>query len=133
MIRRSKRAVPLAAALFTLALASGARAEEPGPRCAAPPPDAASAPSDSLVMLRPTLALLADDYERQALEYETEAARARSWASAEDMFGAAYGKRYAAVFFADEARQLETAADRSRGLAAKYRALADSAKSPGGC
>ena len=88
----------------------------------------------ALAALRPTLLIVADDYEKKALDYTKEAERFRAWASAEEMFGGTtYGKRYAAIYFADEANEAESQAAKSREMAAKYRSLAESTAASSGC
>jgi hypothetical protein len=135
----SKWKVALSAAVLAAALGARAEAEdvpsEPEIDCPAPAVAPSTAPEAAapLGALRRTLLLLASDYEKRAQEYASEAERDRTWASAEDMFSEPYGKRYAAVYFADEAHALEMAAEQSRRLAAKYRALANSPKAARGC
>ena len=90
--------------------------------------------ADSLQTLRPTFRLLADDYDQKANEYAKEAERDRKFVSTDDLFGAgAYGRRYAAIFFADEASALEAKATESRALAARYRKLAVAEDAKSGC
>jgi hypothetical protein len=135
MNRRSKWLAVLGAPVFALSIAVAAEAGDISTPETCPIPLEASADAgDSLRALRPTLLKVADDYDKQAAEHQEQAERYRSWASAEDMFGGTtYGKRYAAIYFADEANELEKEAAENRALAAKYRQLANSKDATKGC
>ena len=134
MYRGSKWALGIAAGLFTLTIAATAGADQTAPTCEVAPLNAGAAAdgTSSLAALRPTLRIVAEHYAKQAAVYAEQADRYRSWASAEDMFGATnYGKRYAAIYFADEANELDKEAAESRALATKYRKLAEREASSG--
>jgi len=138
MNRRTNWLAVVAAPLFALAIAAASEAAEvsTGSTCPSDPvdPQTISEQASSLKTLGPTLAILADDYDKKAEESTKLADRYRTWASAEDMFGGTtYGKRYAAIYFADEANALDAEAAQSRALAAKYRGLAKTAESSNGC
>jgi len=138
MNRRSSWLAMVAAPLFVLAIAAASEAADAstGGTCPSDPvnPAAISAEANSLKTLEPTLLILAEDYDKKAEESTKLADRYRTWASAEDMFGGTtYGKRYAAIYFADEANALDAEAAESRALAAKYRGLAKTAESSSGC
>ncbi len=137
MNRSSKWLAVLGAGLFALSIAVASEAADVSTPETCPIPLDASASvdrADPLATLRPTFLKVADDYEKQAAEHQEQAERYRSWASAEDMFaGTTYGKRYAAIYFADEADRLEKEASENRALAAKYRQLANSKDATKGC
>jgi len=126
MKRRSKWLGMLGAPLLALTMAVAAHAADT--------PDTCPADAGSMSALRPTFLKVAEDYDKQAAEHQEQAERYRSWASAEDMFGGTtYGKRYAAIYFADEANRLEEEATQNRALATKYRHLANSKEATNGC
>ncbi len=125
----------LAAPLLALAIGGAALAGEVSPSCAVPSPDATAVSSEAqpLEALRPTFRIVAEDYDKKAAEFAEQAERYRTWASAEEMFGGSDGKRYAAIYFADQADALDTEAAENRALAAKYRQLATSHDAAKGC
>jgi len=78
--------------------------------------------------------MVAEEHDKEAKESAEQAERYRTWANAEEMFGGTtYGKRYAAIYFADEADRLDAEAAENRALAAKYRQLANSKDATKGC
>ena len=65
---------------------------------------------------------LANEFEQRAERDEAAAERYRTWADAERRIGStAYGKRYAARYYDEQARKVDEAAERSRFLAEWYR------------
>ena len=136
MNRRSIWLAAVAVPLFALAIVGTAGAEQTSNPETCPSPIDASAPAEagSLKALRPTLLMVAEEHDKQAKESAEQAERYRTWASAEEMFGGTtYGKRYAAIYFADEADRLDAEAAENRALAAKYRQLANSKDATKGC
>ena len=137
MNRRSRWLAAVAVPLFALAIGGTAGTEQASNPETCPSPIDASAPAEaagSLKALRPTLLMVAEEHDKEAKESAEQAERYRTWANAEEMFGGTtYGKRYAAIYFADEADRLDAEAAENRALAAKYRQLANSKDATKGC